>query len=1306
MDVSTSWSGHSSAPISVDDFPDKTSSQAVLGYPFGDVVTGLGPFGKRYTETFDIGALPIGTCFHESTFIGSGSFARSLRAGSHSNLDSSRGYALFQVKKTYRWGPWNDTVSSELGELVNWVYEANEGHLAGDKESTCAAPDELAISAFKSIVAYFSEHLSFLDPVDRLSCVQRCTILMATFPVKLDVCRISTAAGATKALKEPCLTRYIRLGTMKMVLANQIRQLSKHELVPLQLQGEVRSLVQSTAQQIVGLATNAGLPEFKAFISNFRGGDAADHIIRNHQESIEAFIVAQHVLMQDTNSPEDFWKTVAFEVPARTRDGAFDIGLAEEAWKQLFSLLPFSELDANGILDIGHRFKMPFDNWPLIKRLLTPVLGASVTNPGGQAPSYNAYCRALFGRCLHLVNGWGWRRCETIVGTLFDSFARNNLAHLRNEESFGSPSFLEHLAKNPSLAAQPQDRCFHILLKIIGSAIRHMRNFYPEKKIRDLVWRLMPNHGRSHPKEEAIRQEDLDALRNHHDLLCTLYWASPSSCRPRLTVIRHLVHLESSHREACHINIRAWSNLVNYQLSTDEPLGSLQSFAEWHDDFLVQILRQHSLARTEAEDQFRLIQYAGGRAISSELLESTIAKNQRHVEAILSDALISLKLAVSAARNEESAAILMSKTLAKVFEIFDAGKSQAVRTVIHALDVLLAFVSKTTTIQQPKPREETDDSQDYGDWPTCGEEDDELVDAPKASNQSPLQNFQEPLRHLLSNCFGSDMVPNNDLLLRIVDVWVAVAHVLVTNGAKNWNDYLDRFGTESWSSLRDTEQTRRYHAYYLTALVEIEPGVWSNQWPFLLLSWIGALVERESLLKFQHRLTESLLNAKCGNPILKNLPFWTSATTGRFHISAVEFSERRLSLISSVLCNMRVSLEEAICNPLIDTAQLRQGYKDMLKHLMATMKRNYQELGSGSNFAGAYVDFVHRVVEFLQQHTPNICPVDRFFTDNSFFPLPATDPTYVVAQLKNYSLRLHDPKTPKQVAVFLQSVSERAAVDGQQPYLVGQLQAAMSKAFEDGTSTRPTLRSFLVKAIMPAYIETACTVAGIPCGWLLALPYLRALQGDFEELLLDLDGTNSNSVAAMASIQTAFLGSVRRSFGALISPTGLFQQADILKLISACFSTITALLPALDYIVRLAGPTERAVKHIEFLKGFAVYVSARLQNGDYGHNLPLDDFEDLPYADTRNFATQELRDTLASNWKYDHHENQYYFIKGGSRREIVVDIGLYEEEKAELFKVFGEFFECLGVMPALSDDDEMDMIKRRDRVSGLGALVL
>ena len=74
----------------------------------------------------------------------------------------------------------------------------------------------------------------------------------------------------------------------------------------------------------------------------------------------------------------------------------------------------------------------------------------------------------------------------------------------------------------------------------------------------------------------------------------------------------------------------------------------------------------------------------------------------------------------------------------------------------------------------------------------------------------------------------------------------------------------------------------------------------------------------------------------------------------------------------------------------------------------------------------------HGVIELLQQYTADICPVDRFFVDSAGFPLPAKDPTYVVGRLKGYAGKLKDPKTSKQLAVFIQTVLERAIIDNQQ----------------------------------------------------------------------------------------------------------------------------------------------------------------------------------------------------------------------------------------------------------------------------------
>ena len=1291
VNIPQAWSEEPSAPIILDDcvIQATRSSEAQKR----DMLVGLGPFGTQYTDTFDITPLPMGTCFSASTLIGSGAFAKALRLSTITNLESSRGYSLLRLKdRSLRWGPWNDTVSSELGEVFQEISQSVQNAMYQSLETSSVQMNEQVVLLQSSILEYFSNHLSFHDPVDRVAYALRCKSLISTLLAELID---HNAVSRKTRLQAPnSLQKDIRISTLTLTIANQLRQITRHELIPAAVQNEIGFLVQKAAHHTLDLSQTKGLQPFWTCLSKVRNRNA-EYCIQDHY--IEAFVVAQHVLDQDPDSKTSVWLAVLKAAPSKSSDGVFDITLAEHSWKQLFTLLPFLELDTQGIVETGRRFKVPFDNWTLAKRLINPVLEASLSNPQGQPPSFNPYCRAIFGRCLHLTNDWGWRRCESIIGPLFDYFARNNLAHLRNEQSKGSPLYLERLDSNPSLTVEPEDKGFHILLKIIGSGVRHMRQSYPEKKIRDVVWRLMPNHGRSHPKEEAIRQEHLDALRNHHDLLCTLYWASPPRCRPGLTAIRNLVNLETSHREACHINIRAWFNLVKFQLSTDEPVINIEPFAEWHNHLLTQILRQHILARTEAEDQVRSAQTVGALTVSEELLETTIARNQRQVEAILSDALVCLKLAIDAAHSPEAASILLSTTLAKVFELFDASRFKANKPIIQALDALTACASKSSAA-----RDENEESQDYGDWSAF--DDDSSVILRQEDTASPFTAFQDPLRRLLSNCFGADLVPDDALLLKVVDVWVIVAQLLVRTGRTSWAEYLGPFGNDSWSSLRDTEQTRKFSAYYLASVIERDSKVYHDHKAFFLMSWVCSLVERESLLKFQHRLTSALLNTDSENSLLQNLPFWKDAGNGYYKIMASDFSDRRLALISSILSNMRVSLESAVFEPSVDGNLLRQEFKDLLKHLMATMKRNYQELGHGLNARGAYVDFVHGVIEFLQQHTSMICPIDRFFTDNGAFPLPATDPTYVVGQLKNYGVRLQDARTPKQLAVFLQSVSERAAIDGQQPYLVGQLHTAMSNAFECGASSIPTLCSFLVKHIIPAYVEMAFST---PCGWILAMPYLLALDEVFIKLLNGLDGSNSMSVAVTASTINAFLDSTRQSLELLMDYSGESRSTDArtLRTISACYSVISALLPVLDYVARLSESTLFAVDNIEFFKSVAVYFCAVL-SGDLDTDLPNLEPNGRKSAETsiseiRRFATQELRDTLTKTWV--RHDDVYYVIRGSTRSEVVVDIGLYEEEKAQLLIVFQEFFRVCRAMPALREEDDR-ILKTSEKPSGVEAL--
>ena len=53
----------------------------------------------------------------------------------------------------------------------------------------------------------------------------------------------------------------------------------------------------------------------------------------------------------------------------------------------------------------------------------------------------------------------------------------------------------------------------------------------------------------------------------------------------------------------------------------------------------------------------------------------------------------------------------------------------------------------------------------------------------------------------------------------------------------------------------------------------------------------------------------------------------------------------------------------------------------------------------------------------------------------------------------------------------------------------------------------------------------------------------------------------------------------------------------------------------------------------------------------------------------------------------------------------MVDIGLYVEEKEEMFRSLDDFSGCLGAMPALIDDDENDKMQQRRIADSMDPLV-
>ncbi|KAL1623768.1 hypothetical protein SLS54_004229 [Diplodia seriata] len=706
----------------------------------------------------------------------------------------------------------------------------------------------------------------------------------------------------------------------------------------------------------------------------------------------------------------------------------------------------------------------------------------------------------------------------------------------------------------------------------------------------------------------------------------------------------HRVQSTQGDWEVCRLNVRAWSNLVRYQISTTEGNEPLEPFADWFKEIISQNLIQYRLARSEAESQYEAARSSGNDSISAEQLQLTIKNNQAQIVATLGDAVYGMKAAMAAAHQTETAIALLNKSaIAEFFKLFDVKNTQVSKLIAEVLDVFQACLRLLRgTEKQVESQQVSDDSQDYGTGFSLEDVEPTVLNGTSASPSS-IDFLHDAVWQLVSSCFGADPAPDDALLMKVVETWVMIAHHLVCKGQRGWGNFLDSYHANSWRQLQDTEQTRRYTALFMAMVVDQDPHSYDENKGDIFWSWFMSLVERESTLKFQHRLTTSLINRDPGHPLFRNLPFLVDPRSSRVDIKLSEFRQRRLSLISSVLSNMRDDYEEAMRAGHNDLPGLRREYTGLIRQFMAAMKKNYLDLGQNSSTKGAYVEFIHNVVEFLQQHTHDICPVDPFFTDSSAFPLPATDPTYVVGRLKSYVPKLLEKRTLKQLVSFVQNVSERAAVDDEQEYLASQLRTATVGTPEQGDVRKPTLRQVLLCAIFPAYIEQAFNTTA---GWILAKPLLQASRPILEELnyqRCQYSISDAGSVAVVDSLLSTMLDAVYSAAELLITHPGLLEQPHVLHILAPVFDAVAATVLPASHIHRRTGRAAGAVQRIDALRAFSLFVASGIVDPEGANAFspypandpdPLAEEEQMRgFAEARQLCARNLAEALgADHW--------------------------------------------------------------------------
>lgn len=1104
-------------------------------------IEGLGPYGTQYTHHFDIFPLQEDVFFHHSTIIGNGTLKKALDCEFVDDITRPRPVTSFNLAGHYfHWGLWTDTTSSELGLLFDLLAEQLSTPSAIDAEqSRCQA-----IKCADHVLQYILHSVSVEDGSHLSSCAQRLSELLFAFSA---LTQTFTAERQSRTSVEV----NTRLAICALVLLRICQSNAELSSTALQVEESIKHLSRAVIKSLLGIGTSG----IRATYDDLQRLSVRERGIRDDNFTMICWVVVMKVLESAHIPRAGFWDLAYSFMGTPALVESSNAQQFENLWKDTFTLVPLQDFDDTGIVNSGLRHAdlvQGSQRWGLPQKLLKRVFESCQNNPK-QSPSFNEYCRALLGRCHRLIDQWGWYKCSSIIGTIFDFFGQQKLLNLRNEEVNKSPAFLEHLDGRTSLCVDAEDRCFHIFLKILALAIQTMRKRGLSNDIRNLIARTLPNHDRQYSKEQTIHAHDLAALRNHHDLLCTLFWAAPPEERPAVHLIEKLVSPGSSHKEAVLVSLRAWRQLATFVVSSGSTVDVYGPLMKWQNHIFQEVLEQYHLAASEIQRQFMSMPSETRKDIGQKLVDSFVSANQTAAKDVLHFS-VTASLAVMRSCPSLASAMFSFNTVQLNKALTNAstdGKDLDCGVLRYCFETIELFLERLERLGD-ELKEESDDS-------FASSDNREYADAVEFLDEKIVQGFFIAARQILSSSVsvrGSYHDAVSTIREKAITLSGRIASIFISGGKRSLKHFfsIGKYGLfENIPQVLSLDK-RIYLPLFVATLLKNHVFDFSSIGCSHFDIWLLSLVKPLHALKYEMHLAETLKTLDLG--------YMKRAIV----IDGVRPNYRaHRDFFACAVSHMRKELQQG------DHARrmpLRAKYEKLLKLVMQQMRSDITSLNLNSDQHKDYTSFIREIVALIQSHGTGISPVDTFYLQASAEFNPATeDPELHSALIIGYGLRLGegDATAGPQLFSFLCTHFKRFMADGELD--------SESKIIENGMSNDNIL-SFVLGRMLPAIIRTS---SKRPEVWPLLGVYSKALRGLFDRSPLPkvIPGKSIDHSISLLETILGYLGSLKEqsTVGTVMSPPQVQLFAQMMEICHAIRPNLICWLlqPSLDPAKKLQG---------------------------------------------------------------------------------------------------------------------------------------
>ncbi|EXJ70905.1 uncharacterized protein A1O5_05897 [Cladophialophora psammophila CBS 110553] len=704
----------------------------------------------------------------------------------------------------------------------------------------------------------------------------------------------------------------------------------------------------------------------------------------------------------------------------------------------------------------------------------------------------------IFRWCFVFARNFQIDTADSLLKQMFKYYSdkTNNMLELFTSNlTDEAPPFIVRLTRPEQLVLEATDTDFHIFLKLtaITLAAQPLADYETEEHVRKLALRkrsllfiLLPNKGRDSLDDNTMLVDedyplpdlDLAAISNRYTLFTTLYHYAPIGFKPELSQIRDYIDFHTAHDAVRKVIVRCWENIANSALSqaAGQAAGRVEllELGQWLLSLFFsmrdKLSRIPNIDNSMHEDEKRI-----HRANRNTTVDCILNIAKRYATAI------------DLCANQDQVSCLVTHEEVNSLTVSCYSKQGLGDIVVSGIfDLFTSYLKKVGNVN-----DET-------------------------------RSLMRDIRGVLVDQLNRGDPPDDVLLTSLTDTWFAIGKLMIEGGYYHGDQFLTARSQLSFPQIADTEIAKQCQVLLLSKIATDRNVILADPCPFVS-TWLLSMLKPEPMIKFEHRLTNQLMESIPDAFGLDELRRNISNGASSFFFDRSDIIKHRFSMVDHVVryaCSVQND-----ANPPSSAKLTKRQWDELMTKIERAMKQTWEQLDGAAR--PEWTIFMQKVIFRLSMYKSPGFEIDPWFLnlDQKGFE----DKVFFLERL---FIRLLDGNRrdrcdAEHMATVLRTACETAwdsDKEGQfYQHLVGLFAANDPSYVDNDGKFLLDIASQLdfMKAVFPAYIERALSDT-LPA-MLFAVPILRTAAAILMRLEMRVDLEDQSHMESFAELIVALM---------------------------------------------------------------------------------------------------------------------------------------------------------------------------------------